>query len=581
MAVWARTSAPGEFRVRYRRAPAGVQQVSDPVTTRLEDDNTGVAVLAGLEADSIYTYEVFTKSNVGSSGTFRTFPDIDKLKDAEHNPKGLFNFSFEFACGNNQNPQHGAGPALVTYDTLNRQVRDRVLFQVLNGDWLYEERREYPLADWQRAQGIGPDQTPDLVGLAPSIVGVWENYKLYLSRAPNLAAWHRHVPAFYTIDDHEIVNDIYGPATPGFRNRRAVFRDIGVHAWHNYLAWANPVEHDRPAHFGIAALEKGSDILTDTNTDFTRLPLEEMTTTLHVHWAGPRAGVKDPEPDESEANPNFNVYKIVDVIDRHRLRISPAAAASNSAPYSIGRRNYGKFTVANCAFYLLDTRSHRHLHDFDNPARKDLSMIGSRQFDWLIHSIKTSNADFHFVISSVNFMIPHVGAGGGGDFNLAAGKKDDAWTVFLHDRERLIEFWDSLDSPVFVLTGDLHNSYVAKITDNVFEFASGPHNSVNHRPVEDEGNRPANGPFKYGPRPCEILWSTYVLSDIPRKNRIFPHYCVTQVRNVFNSPRDRDGTRLVAFPKPYVIFEYYDGLSGELVYAQSFHSHKPLPSIRK
>jgi hypothetical protein len=189
---------------------------------------------------------------------------------------------------------------------------------------------------------------------------------------------------------------------------------------------------------------------------------------------------------------------------------------------------------------------------------------------WLVDGVGKSDADFIFVVSSVNFMVPHVGAGGGDDTNKAAAK-DDAWTVFLDEREQLIELWDGLRQPVFVLTGDLHNSFAIRITDNVYEFASGPHNSVNHRPIEDEGGRPANGPFQYGPRPCEIRWSTYVLSDIPRENRIFPHYCVVQINNVFNNPVERGGERWVAFPKPQVIFQYFDGLTGKLAYSETVH----------
>ena len=98
----------------------------------------------------------------------------------------------------------------------------------------------------------------------------------------------------------------------------------------------------------------------------------------------------------------------------------------------------------------------------------------------------------------------------------AAIKKDDAWTVFLKEREELIEFWDELDKAVFVLTGDLHNSFAIKITDNVYEFASGPHNSINHSPMKDEEERPSNGKFKYGPRSCDIRWSSYAMADIPK-----------------------------------------------------------------
>ena len=107
-----------------------------------------------------------------------------------------------------------------------------------------------------------------------------------------------------------------------------------------------------------------------------------------------------------------------------------------------------------------------------------------------------------------------------------------------------------------------------KITDNVWEFASGPHNSNNHW-ASDEGDRPPNGAFKYGPREVEIRWSTYYRSDIPRENLLHPNYCVVQVNNVFNNPIELGGERWVAFPRPQVIFQYFDGRTGRLKYAES------------
>lgn len=198
-------------------------------------------------------------------------------------------------------------------------------------------------------------------------------------------------------------------------------------------------------------------------------------------------------------------------------------------------------------------------------------MLGKKQRDWLMDVMNKKDADFYFVVSSVNFMVPHVGGGGGA--NQFAATKDDAWTVFFDEREKLLNFWDGLNKKVFILSGDLHNSYAVKITDSVWEFASGPHNSVNHRP-SDEGGRPVNGPFKYGPRACDIRWSTTALDDIPRVARKFPHFCVVQVNNVFNNPQDLGGERLIAFPKPHVIFKFYDALTGELQYAEPVHANK-------
>ena len=136
------------------------------------------------------------------------------------------------------------------------------------------------------------------------------------------------------------------------------------------------------------------------------------------------------------------------------------------------------------------------------------------------------------------------------------------------EREKLIDFFDFQDKPAFVLTGDLHNSFLIRIADNVWEMASGPHNSTNHW-VTDEGDRPANGSFKYGPREVEIRWSTSFRSDIPREYLLQPTFCVVQANNVFNNPVERDGKRWFAFPHPQVIFQFHDAITGELRYSET------------
>ncbi|MEM7233420.1 MAG: alkaline phosphatase D family protein [Planctomycetota bacterium] len=543
---------------------------------RASNDFTAVCELTGLKPDTEYHYIVYGPEERGNRylnnpiGTFRTLPDSEALKNEEYNPRGLFNFSFEFACGNNQSPAHGLGPSLPTYDTLLKQVKGKVHFAILNGDWLYEEDRDYPAASWQKDVELEDSEVPEIVGLAPTITGVWENYKTYLARAANLSEWHRHVPSYFTFDDHEILNDVFGSGTAGYRNRRAVFRDIALEAWYDYLGWANPVELEQDIHFGRAKLTKGSDVLVDESADFTKIDLSKAAN-LHVHWGTKTAGVKDIDEGDTEGgDPNANVYDIVEVIDAHHVRVSPRASATGESSYSIGRQSYGTFKVGNCRYFLLDTRTNRQLHDIKNPNKKGLSMLGVKQREWLMNTMRKGDADFYFLVSSVNFMIPHVG-GGGAAFDTKT--KDDAWTVFLEERETLIDFWDTLKQPVLVLTGDLHNSFAIKISDNVWEFASGPHNSVNHR-AEDEGMRPVNGPFQYGPRACDIRWSSTAMGDIPRAHRNFPHYCVIQVNNVFNNPKEPGEDRWIAYPRPHLVVQYYDGITGELKYAESIHAGK-------
>jgi hypothetical protein len=406
---------------------------------------------------------------------------------------------------------------------------------------------------------------PSILKLAPSIAGVWENYKYFLERGANLSLWHRNVPSYYTPDDHEILNDIYATGEVGHRNRRTVFRDIGMRAWFDYLAGSQPVAHQQEAWFGRAQFKAGSDVLTDAGADFTKLDLKQVNN-LHVHWGGQFAGVDTGRNADREGDPNAGVYEVVQVLDKNRLKIRPAPRASLDSVYSIGRLSYSSFRVGNVEFFMLDTRSQRDLHDTANPNKPNTSMIGKAQKAWLMEKMRASDADFFFLASSVNLTIPHVSSPAGGEIQ----GKDDAWTAFVEEREELIKFWDSLDKPVMVMTGDLHNSWAVKVTNKVWEFASGPLGSQNH-PAKSEGGRPANGVFNSRGRNVDIRWSTYVRDDLPLALRKMPYFAVAQVNNVFLNPGEVGKDRWVAYPRPHVVIHYYDGLTGDLVYAESVH----------
>jgi alkaline phosphatase D len=564
VAVWGRTSDPGQFLVRYGTDANRLDQVSKPAFTVIDHDNTGVAALQDLNPDSRYYYEIWVNGRPhGLPGSFRTLPSADEARNERHNPKGLFNFRLEIGSCANQNPLSGLGHRAPTYENLNRDWADKVHFHIMNGDWLYEELRNHPAEAWRLEQGVG--KLPRSVETMPAVVGVWENYKLYLSRGVELARWHRHVPSFFTFDDHELVNDIYASGQAGRRDRRTVFRDIGVFAWSDYLGWANPLAFDHPVHFGRGNMRAGSDRLVDPETDFTKLPLAEMLN-LHVHWGTPQAGADDIRHDDDRGHKNSAVYDIVEVVDPHTLRLHMPAKLTDQVSYSIGRRNYGKFRVSNCEFYLLDTRGDRDMHDVRQRDKPGVSMIGRHQREWLLSSMRASDADFFFVISTVPFMIPHTGSGGA---ELNPANKEESWTGFFDEREMLIAQWEKLGKKVFVMTGDLHNSFAIKVTDRVWEFCCGPHNSVNHVPANDESDRPATGKWKFGPRQCDIRWSSYILPDVPRPERLYPHFCIVQVNNVFNMPQKVGDKRWVAYPHPQVVFQYYDGRSGELAYAEA------------
>jgi alkaline phosphatase D len=573
VSIWVRTSTPSEFRVRYGVAADRLDQTSAGVRTSIDHDNTGWLKLTGLKPNTRYFYQPVTERDSGTPGTFVTLPAAADYRDATTNPRGLFNFRFQFGSCADQRGANGTGPSLPAYGTMLSHLPGKIHFSIMNGDWLYEDKREFTVDQWKQQTNTPDAQLPEILKRAPSIAGVWENYKYFLERGANLAAWHRQIPSYYTPDDHEILNDVFGTAETGRRDRRTVFRDIAMQAWFDYLTGSQPVAYAQPIHMSRARFTAGSDVLVDDSANLTRID-PGQTLNLHVHWGGQYAGVDSERFPVGEGDPNAGVYEVVEVLDAHRMRIRPAAKATGESVYSLGRLSFGSFRVGNAEFFLLDTRSMRDMQDTKNPNKPGTSLLGRRQKEWLIQKMKTSDADFFFLASSVNVTIPHVGNPGGAGPGGIVENKDDAWTAFLAEREEMIKFWDSLRKPVIVMTGDLHNSWVVKITDRVWEFASGPLGSQNH-PVKSEGGRPPNGRFDSRGRPVDIRWSTFIRDDMPASLRKMPYYAVAQINNVFNNPLEPGKQRWVAFPRPHVVISYYDGFTGDLLYSESIHASDP------
>lgn len=586
--IWARTRQPGEFRVLYSTNPdlsGGVY--SGPVRTSWESDPTGWIELKGLKPNTKYYYALVIGDKVadtridGQANSFLTLPDSSAFVDPVLNPKGLFNFAFEMGTGNNQ----VAGAAIPpTFDTMRKNLKDRIHFQIQNGDWIYEVGRDVTESDWAKTNGV--TRQPRITRLAKGIAGVCENYKRYLDN-PALANFYREIPQFVTADDHEILNDVTGSGQPGLRFdargapwqaklqedgldatvERAVFRDPALAAWRHYVGWANPDStRTQPALFGEAKTVAGSSILTDPSADFSKLDLSR-TSNLHVLWGYGNTGV----------------YRIKRVVGRNQIEVEPSFTTTEQARYSISTNFYSKFTVGNTDVFLLDTRTNRTLHDKANPADPKTTMLGAAQKEWLFNELGNSKADFVFITSTVNLAVPHDNGARYGQGTGGPGK-DDGWTAHLHERAELLKVAESLGKPVFFLTGDLHKSFVARIAPGVYDIATGPHTSSNHR-LGDAGGSPPSGWYKSGDRLVNILWSSTQYrndsgSDGGRpKDKGWPIYTVVRVNNAYNVP-DKDGKdRWIAHPEPQVVFEFRDGHTGELSFAHSVSTSdaKPAP----
>ncbi len=581
--VWARTREPGTFQVLYStHEDLSGGQLSTPVQTTWDHDDTGWAELSGLKPGTRYYYALVSGGKVidtrvaGAVNSFRTLPDSAAFRDPQLNPSGLFNFAFEIGTGNNQGKRKDLPP---TYTTMRNNLRGKIDFQIQNGDWIYEDGRDKTAEQWAADNGV--KVIPARVGKAKGITGVWENYKRYLAGSPALADFYRDVPLFITLDDHEILNDVIGSGEAGFRTdargkpfqqdigtrtdtasdvERAVFRDPAEAAWDDYVGWSNPHPgKQQDILFGTTKTVAGSKILNDPNADFTKLdPLR--TSNLHVLWGFGNTGV----------------YRIEKVIDAHHIQLSHALTTSEQATYSIGTNRYTKFRVGNADIFLLDARSNRTLQEkYSNGTGPAKSMLGAKEKAWLEAELKASDAQFVFIVSSVNLAVPHdngVWYGKG----LASQQKDDGWTAQLTERAELLSLVQSLHKPVFFLTGDLHKSFVARIAPGVYDVATGPHTSAPHR-LGDAGGAPPSGWYQSGDRLVNILWSSnqYRNDSTDRTRRPgndWPIYTVVKVNNAYNVPDATGKDRWIAYPEPQVIFEFHDGYTGDLVFAHSVSS---------
>ncbi|SVB84767.1 uncharacterized protein METZ01_LOCUS237621, partial [marine metagenome] len=137
MSLWVRTERPGKVNVFYGTAKGQLTESASIETTDIKRDYTGIITLKGLKANTRYYYRI---EDHQLEGSFLTMPQAADFKNAKGNPKGLFNFKFEFACGNNQGGGgDSAGPTVPVFKTLNAKVRADINFAILNGDWLYEQ----------------------------------------------------------------------------------------------------------------------------------------------------------------------------------------------------------------------------------------------------------------------------------------------------------------------------------------------------------------------------------------------------------------------------------------------------------
>ncbi len=203
--------------------------------------------------------------------------------------------------------------------------------------------------------------------------------------------------------------------------------------------------------------------------------------------------------DDDSGDPNSKVYDIVRVVDKHTLQISPPAVADGRSAYSIGRRSYAISASRIASFICSTLVAIVRCNDMSQPNKPGLTMPRSST-RMVVDSMKRSDADFFFVVSSVPMMVPHSGAAA---LSLMLRIKKEAWWPFKTNARSSCNFgfaWQARH-------GHDRRSSQQLLDQNHrprLEFCCGPHNSVNHVPKLDEGDRPATGKYLSGTRECDI-----------------------------------------------------------------------------
>lgn len=549
--VWLRTIEPVKFEVVCDpRLPFNQDSRVVAGATQADSDNTGVATLAGLSPNTRYYYGVRINGQLADLRpdihqpfpSFRTLPDVGSYRDPQQNPNGLFNVVFAVGHCASQDPFRSGGQYVSTpaYDVIRRRHLNEAMFGIVNGDVIYEERR---------------DGTLD---------GVRENYRLYFSRGRSFASLFRTLPAAFTFDDHDVGWDIHGCGQVGLKEGPHLIRDVGLRAYEEYLSWANyPGPQRGRIRFGEATVQRGSPVLHDPNARFDELNLAQVST-LHLGNYTRGEALR-----RKEAPKNAGVYAVRKVIDATHLEIEPTPAFDEQLSYSIGAHHYYDWQVGNCHFFALDTRGERSRRNSKNRRDPKLFILSEAQQQWLTRGIANSPAQFIFIISPDPWMIYHTAAHVSDAPDADKDDKGDGFPSFVHQREMLLDFLDDIPKPVLIFTGDVHASASVKITDNVWEMMCGPLGSTGH-PLATLGNPPRGGTWESQGRKVQFRWVSGFPNNLPYQRIRNTYYGMVQVNNLLKvAAPDGAGYQWVAYDEPQVVVRWHDGYTGRLVYAES------------
>lgn len=550
MRIWIRTEDPQEFKVVYsKELPLSANSEGIFGETVASNDNTGYVDVEGLQSNTKYYYGIVlddqlvdTRMNFDNEfPSFHTLPDQESFKDSVYNPDNLANFSFGVGFCNRISAYGNRYVDPRVWKTMLKNQRNMEFF-IMNGDYIYEEYRRNEPAPY----GI------DLFR---------KDYKYHMEKATGMANFFRYIPTMFMYDDHETYSDLEGTGEIGLGDGKWLYRDRALKAWYEYAGWANiKGPHRQSIEFSTTKVNKGSDLLQDRTVDFSNMHPQAISN-IHVESNQKNAGV----------------YAFKEIVDEHTLRIHPSFDSDEEVDYSVGSRHYFDWKVSNTHFIMLDIRGERTRYDPMKVNDEDQSLLGQIQKEWLIETVKESDSEFIFIFTTVSWTMYHTNfhmyASGlsEGEPEIVNGRsvKEDGFTGAVKEREELLELFDKQEKPVLLFTGDLHSAYSIQISDNVWEFMTGPLSASNHS-LATAGNPPAGGWFDSEGRTVKVKWVSAMPNEVPFPQNKNNYYGIVSINNLMKSPRANEpGFQWLAFDEPTVTVQFRDAYTGQLIYSES------------
>jgi phosphodiesterase/alkaline phosphatase D-like protein len=376
--LWARMDGPGVLHVWLGKKPdlSDAYLAGRSLPLRPEDGFAGVAPITHLLPNSRYYYHLSQEDSLpqkkagplsgGIYPSFKTFPRPGEL------------VSFNFAFGSCFRPKNDESGKIFQVLESRRPVDD-LRFILLIGDQIYADEYRY-----------------NSLGKVACSIDEYRSVYRYTWSNPSFRRMFLNLPAFMTLDDHEVDDD---------------WRWLDPLRKKVYLPWWNVI------------IRK----LRNAKPEEYQASPKKVRNGLQAYWE-----------HQGMHSPGFVLPPHLNEKGQYLL----TSQDPGSLAYS--------FTFGGAAFFVLDTRTMRVRGTRPWASETD-SMLGKKQWSSLetwLQRVK-DNYPVKFIITSSALL-----------YYLLFDIPRDRWSGFRHERRKLLSLLASQNiEGVYLLAGDLHSSH--------------------------------------------------------------------------------------------------------------------------